>query len=138
MVIAMPFDFVALVRCFFGRDLASSNANFRTRSTPTRDITVSCMTISRSVPGYMLPRTAVAAHDRGDDVGHQARWAQVDVLVELAAEQQQRAPQRHVVRDLLGPADGAEEQSVMATDLVLPVVRHHLAVLLVVVPAGEV
>ncbi len=51
----MPFDLVALVRCFFGRDCASSNANFSTRSTPMRDMTVSCITISRSVPGYMRP-----------------------------------------------------------------------------------
>ncbi|MNT02829.1 hypothetical protein D3C72_1373390 [compost metagenome] len=55
MVIEMPFDLVALVRCFFGRDCASSKANFSTRSTPTRDITVSCTTISRGVPWYMRP-----------------------------------------------------------------------------------
>ena len=31
----MPFDLVAEVRCFFGRVRASSNANFRMRSTPS-------------------------------------------------------------------------------------------------------
>src|SRR5437868_2498401 len=34
IVIAMPFDFVADVRCFFGVFCASSNANLSTRSTP--------------------------------------------------------------------------------------------------------
>ena len=34
----MPFDLVAEVRCFLGRPCASSNANLRTRSTPTRVI----------------------------------------------------------------------------------------------------
>jgi hypothetical protein len=63
---------------------------------------------------------------------------QVDVLVELAPEQQQRLPQRGVVGDLLGPADGAEEDGIVAADLVLPVVRHVLAVLLAVVPAREI
>ena len=57
MVMAMPFDLVAEVRCFFGRDWASSKANFSTRSTPMRDITVSWITISRSVSGYMRPPT---------------------------------------------------------------------------------
>ncbi|MNV73850.1 hypothetical protein D3C71_1670210 [compost metagenome] len=55
MVMAMPLDLVALVRCFFGRDCANSKANLSTRSTPWRDITVSCITISRGVPSYMRP-----------------------------------------------------------------------------------
>ena len=55
IVIEMPFDFVADVSLRRGRDCASSNANFSTRSTPTRDITVSWITISRSVPSYMRP-----------------------------------------------------------------------------------
>ena len=55
MVMAMPFDLVALVKCFLGRDMANSKENFSTRSTPMRDITVSCITISRSVPGYIRP-----------------------------------------------------------------------------------
>ncbi len=36
IVIEMPFDLVADVRCRAGRFRASSNANFRIRSTPTR------------------------------------------------------------------------------------------------------
>ena len=57
MVIEMPLDFVAEVRCFFGRDCASSKANFRMRSTPMRVITVCCVTNSRSVSGNMRPPT---------------------------------------------------------------------------------
>ncbi|MNL09530.1 hypothetical protein D3C87_1302950 [compost metagenome] len=55
MVMEMPFDLVAEVRCCLGLFWASSNANFRMRSTPTRLITVSWTTISRSVPGNMRP-----------------------------------------------------------------------------------
>ena len=57
MVMAMPFDLVALVRCFFGRDCASSKAYFRMRSVPLRVSTVSCVTNSRSVPSNMRPPT---------------------------------------------------------------------------------
>ena len=55
IVIAMPFDLVAEVRCFFGRDCASSNAYLSTRSMPNRDITVSWTTTSRSVPSNIRP-----------------------------------------------------------------------------------
>ena len=41
IVIEIPFDLVADVRCFLGLFLASSNANRKTRSTPILDITVS-------------------------------------------------------------------------------------------------
>ena len=57
MVIEMPFDLVAEVRCFFGRVCASSKANFRMRSTPVRVKTVSWITISRSVPSNIRPPT---------------------------------------------------------------------------------
>ncbi len=78
-------------------------------------ITVSCMTISRSVPGNIaaadrrILALGVLAHDVEVDVAglaagerrrharHQPHRAQVDVLVELAAELEQRAPQRDVV-----------------------------------------
>src|SRR5665213_1978537 len=55
MVMEMPLDLVAEVRCFFGRDCASSNANFRIRSTPIRLITVCWVTNSRSVSGNIRP-----------------------------------------------------------------------------------
>src|SRR5262249_16765216 len=57
IVIEMPFDFVADVRCFFGRRFASSNANFKMRSTPLREKHDCWNTISRSVPSYMRPPT---------------------------------------------------------------------------------
>ena len=50
----------------------------------------------------------------------------------------QRAPQRDVVGNFRRPADGAEEDRVVAADLLLPVVRHHALVLGVVVVGGEV
>ena len=156
IVIAMPFDLVAEVRCFFGVFCASSKANFSTRSTPMRVNTVSCTTISRSVPGNARPPIdeyspfGVLAHHPEVDVArlavrerrrharHQPHRAQVDVLVELATEQDQRAPQRDVIRDLRRPADRAEEDRVVLADLLLPVLRHHAFVLGVVVVGGEV
>src|SRR5207237_10602209 len=56
----------------------------------------------------------------------------------LAPERDQRAPERDVVGDLLRPADRAEEDRLVAADPILPVVRHHAAVPLVVGPRGEV
>ena len=85
-----------------------------------------------------LAPAAIAPHDGSNDAGHQTRGTQVHILVELAAKKQQRAPQRYMVGNLLGPADGAKIDGIMAADQILPVVGHHLAVLLVVVPAGEV
>ena len=73
---------------------------------------------------------------RAGYAGEQAHRADVHVLVEVAAELEQRAPQRDVVRDLVRPADGAEVQGVEALELVEPVVGHHLAVGQVVVAAG--
>src|SRR5882762_353065 len=57
IVIEMPLDLVAEVRCFFGRDCARSKANFKIRSTPMRVITVCWVTNSRSVSGNMRPPT---------------------------------------------------------------------------------
>src|SRR6185369_11657060 len=137
IVIEMPLDLVAEVRCFFDLDCASSNANFRMRSTPTRVITVCCVTNSRSVSGNIRPpteeyspsvfsrttqksmspglRLASRRHAR-----HQPHGPQVDVLVELAPEFDQRAPQRDVVRDFRRPADGGEIDRIVLADLVLP------------------
>ena len=53
----MPFDLVADVRCFFGLVFASSNANFRIRSTPWRLNTLCCDTNSRSVSMNIRPPT---------------------------------------------------------------------------------
>jgi hypothetical protein len=64
--------------------------------------------------------------------------AQIDVLVELAAKLQKRAPQRHVVGHGIGPPHGAEVQRVHVLQLGLPIRRHHAAVLLVMLAAGPV
>ena len=84
------------------------------------------------------PDRGLAASERAGNAGHQADRAEVDVLIELAAEQDQRAPKGDVIGDLIRPADGAEEDRVMVADLVLPVVGEHGAVLQVVVAGGEV
>ncbi len=55
MVIEMPFDLVAAVRCLRGRFCASSKANLSTRSEPMRVMKVSCTANSRSVPANMRP-----------------------------------------------------------------------------------
>jgi hypothetical protein len=92
----------------------------------------------------------VLAHDPEIDVAgfssgqrrrharHQPHRPQVDVLVELAPEQNQRAPQRDVIRNFRRPADRTEEDRVMAADLLLPVLRHHPLVLFVIVPRGKI
>ena len=49
---------------------------------------------------------------RAGDAGEQAHRAQVDVLIELAAELQQRPPQRDMIRDGIRPADGAKVDGV--------------------------
>ena len=49
MVMEMPFDLVAEVRCFFGRERASSKAYLRIRSTPRRVKVLCCTTTSSSV-----------------------------------------------------------------------------------------
>jgi len=54
---AIPFDFVAEVRCFFGRERASSKAYRRIRSTPLRVNTDSWITVSFSVPSNIRPPT---------------------------------------------------------------------------------
>ena len=54
MVMEMPFDLVAEVRCFL-RFIASSNANFMMRSQPLRVKVAICCAISRSVPSKSRP-----------------------------------------------------------------------------------
>ena len=156
MVMAMPFDLVADVRCFFGVFRASSKANFRTRSTPMTghhrllhdDLALGAG--EHAPADRRILALGVLAHDPEIDVAglaagerrrharHQAHRPQVDVLVELAAEQDQRSPQRDVIRHLGRPADRAEEDRVVPADLVLPVLRHHAAVLGVIVAGGEI
>ena len=67
----------------------------------------------------------LAVGERRRHARHQPHRTQVDVLIELAAEQDQRSPQRDVIRHLRRPADRAEEDRVVLADLLLPVLRHH-------------
>jgi hypothetical protein len=99
-------------------------------------------------PSLVYSPLGVLAHDEevdfaglapGQRAGHaleEPHRAQVDVLVELAAELEQRAPQRDVVGHGGRPAHGTEEQRVHGLQLRLPVVRHHRAGLPVPVAAG--
>ena len=80
----------------------------------------------------------LAVGERCRHTRHQAHWPQVDVLVELAPELEQRAPKRDVIRDLLGPADGAEEDRIVRADPLLPVLRQHAAVLGVIIVGGKI
>jgi hypothetical protein len=106
-------------------------------------------TISRSVPSYdrrilafgvladddEVDVAGLAVGERRRDAGHQLARAQVHVLVELAAEQDERAPQRHVVGHGGGPADRAVVDRLERGQLREPVVGHHLPVLRVVIAA---
>ena len=152
----MPLDLVAEVRCFFGRVCARSKANFRMRSTPIarhhrllhHEFTVGVREHAAADRGIFalgvfahhpeIDIAGLAVGERRRHAGHQPHRAQVDVLVELAPEFYQRAPQGNVIRDFRRPADRAEIDRVVLADFRLPVLRHHLAVLLVIVPGREV
>ena len=82
--------------------------------------------------------TGLAAAQRAGDPGQQLHRAQVDVLVEAAAELQQRVPQGDVVRDDVGPAHCAEVDRVEAAQHLEPVLGQHPAVLGPVLGGGEV
>ncbi|OSR85988.1 hypothetical protein BV330_04544 [Pseudomonas syringae pv. actinidiae] len=80
--------------------------------------------------------TRLAIGKRAGYAGEQANRADVGVLVELAAKLEQRAPQGNVIGHFVGPAYGTEENRIKAFQLFKPVVRHHLAVLQVVIAVG--
>src|SRR5437667_41140 len=114
MVMEIPLDLVAEVRCRFGRDCARSNANFKMRSTPIRVITVCWLTNSRGVSGNIRPPTD-----------------EYSPSVFSRTTQKSMSPGLRL-------ADGAEIDRVMGADLRLPVVRHHLAVLFVIIVRREI
>jgi len=82
-----------------------------------------------------LVRRAVG--ERRAHAGQQPAGAQVHILVEAAADRDEQAPERDVVRHPR-PADGAEEDRIVPADALFPVLRHHAAVLEVVVAGREV
>ena len=73
---------------------------------------------------------------RAGDAGEQAHRTQVDVLVEFAAELQQRAPEGDMIRDDIRPADRTEIDRIKGFQLRVPVLGHHSAVLGVIIAAG--
>jgi len=77
----------------------------------------------------------LAIGQRRADARHEAAGPQVHVLVELAPELDQHAPQRDVIGHGGRPSHGAEEERVVLTDQLLPTRRHHRAVPGVVVAA---
>src|ERR1043166_5323887 len=137
MVMAMPFDLVAEVRCFFGVFFASSKANLSTRSTPMRVSTVSCITTSRSVPGNMRPpieeySPSVFSRTTQKSMSPGLRPASgqgTPGISRPGAKLEQRRPQRNVVGNFPRPADGAEIDRIVRADALLPVLRHHALVL---------
>jgi hypothetical protein len=139
----MPFDLVAEVTCFFFVVLAKSKANLRIRSTPLRvkmacwihlvvgalehaaaDRAVLALGVLAHHPEIDLARLAVGQRRR--HALEQAHGTQVHVLVEVATDRDQQAPERNVIGNAR-PTDGAEEDALESLELLHAVVRHHLA-----------
>ena len=117
---AMPLDFVAEVSALAVRGSASSKAKSRMRSTPCARENRFLHNEFALVPGNIRPpidgilALGVLPHDEEVDVArlaagkrradarHKPDRPQVHILVELAAELQQRAPQRDVVGHFAG------------------------------------
>ncbi len=81
--------------------------------------------------------TRFATGKGGWHAGHQFGRAQIDVLVKVTPEHDQRSPQRNMVRHRFRPADRTKEDRIVGFDLSAPVIWHHLAVLLIVVARSE-
>jgi hypothetical protein len=149
MVIAMPFDLVAEVRCFLEREfehavdadagedgLLHHHLALGAREDAPADRGIFAFGVLAHHPEVDVARLAVG--ERRGHARHQPHRPQVDVLIELAAELNERAPQRNVVGDFRRPADRAEVDRVVRADALLPVLRHHALVLGVVIVGGEV
>ena len=67
-----------------------------------------------------------AAGERRAGAGHQAAGPDAGILVEAAADGDEQAPERDVVRHT-GPADRAQEHRVVLAKLVKAILGHHLA-----------
>ena len=106
----MPLDFVADVRCFFGRRFGqlervlhdAVHAHAREDGFLEHDFALGArknlaadgriFTFGVFAHHVEVDLAGLAIRERAGDAGHQAHGAQIDVLIELAAEQQQRAP----------------------------------------------
>ena len=78
------------------------------------------------------------AGQRRGHAGHQFDRTQVHILIEFTPEQQQRSPERYMIGDFRGPADGTEIDRVMRSDLSLPIRRHHGPVFLEIIVGREI
>ncbi len=122
--------------CLLHNELALGSLE---HSTPDRRIfALGVLSYHDEIDCLRRPRISAVIDQRRADARHQFAGAQIDVLIELAPELDQRAPQRHMVRHGRRPAARAEENGVSAFEPGLPVGRHHRAVLGVVVAAREV
>ena len=143
---------VMTVSSLRGRDCASLKAKRMMRSTPARVIIDTSVAASIGWPWCTRPPTPeyspsefsrtmtqfevvrAAALQRAVDAGQDARRPHVGVLVEALADLQAQAPERDVVGDVR-VAGRAEQDRVLVAQRVQAVVRHHHAVLAVVVAA---
>ena len=152
----MPFDLVAEVRCFFRRGARELKGEFQhavdagaahhrllhhhlalgAGEHAAADRRILALGVLAHHPEIDVAGLAVG--ERARHAGHQTDRPQVDVLIEFAPEQYERAPQRNMVGHPIGHADRAEIDRVVLADLLFPVLRHHAAVLFVIVAAGEV
>jgi len=80
----------------------------------------------------------VPSCERTGHAGHEPHRAQIDILIEFAAELDHGSPKRDVIGHFFGPTDRTKEDRVVAPDQILPIVRKHLVVLQVVVAGGEI
>ena len=80
----------------------------------------------------------LAIRQRRRNARHKADRTKIDILIELAPKLQERAPERHVIGDLLGPADRTEEDRIVGADLALPILGKHRPVPSVVIVRREI
>ncbi len=132
MVIAMPFDLVAEVRCFLGvlrgefegKFEHAVDADARQHGFLHHHFALGAGKDAAADRGILAlgilahhPEIDVAGLPVGErrrHAGHQPHRTEIDVLIELAAELDQRAPQRDVIGNFRRPADRAEEDRVVA------------------------
>ena len=144
----MPFDLVAEVRCFFGRvrrqlerELQDAVDAVAGEHALLRD-ELALGALEHAAADRRVFALGVLAHHVEVDIGlgavgqrrahagHQLARPQVHVLVEAAADRDQQAPQRDVVRHVR-PAHRAEQDRVRLRQPLHAVRRHHRAGLLV-------
>src|SRR5258707_8558352 len=125
------------------------------RSTPIRVMTVCCVTNSRAVSGNIRPPTdeyspSVFSRTTQKSISPGLRLASGDGTPGISRTGRRLTywsnsrrnfisdpHNENVIWNFRGPADRAEIDRVVLADLFLPVVRHHLAVLFIIVPGRE-